>query len=130
MTNFSEKNLGEIATMMKFANPNLDKWTDEVLTYISKLIDISKYKADSRTSHLLDIGMKFETWFKRAYEGDKRKTFKGEKLKVADILDYFIYNRKEFPSNLLITLPTPIRKRNLGALKTDELELINSKMGA
>jgi len=129
-TRFDKSNLKELAIMMDLRNPTLDKWTDEALQYVSKFIDISKLKADGRTSHLLEIGMKFETWFKRAYEGDKRKTFKGENLKVADILDYFIYNKKEFPSNLFVTLPNPINKRKLSILKTDELELINSKMSA
>jgi len=129
-TSFDKNNLKELAIMMDLRNPNLDKWTDEALQYVSKYIDTSKFKADSRTGHLLEIGMKFETWFKRAYEGDSRKSFKGENLKIADILDYFIYNKKEFPTNLFITLPTPTRKRNLSVLKTDELELLNSKMSA
>jgi len=129
-TNFSEKNLGEIATMMKFANPNLDKWTDEVLTYISKLIDVSKYKADDRATLFLDIGMKFETWFKKEFNNSKRKSFTGDKLKIADVLDYFIANRKEFPTDVFKTLSYPIGKKRMSVIGTNELELINSKMSA
>jgi len=129
-TRFEEANMNELAKSMKFTNPNLDKWSDEALQIVSKYIDTSKFKTDSRAGQFLEIGMKFETWFKRAYEGDSRKSFKGESLKIADIIDYFIYNKKEFPNNLFVNLPTPTRKRNLSVLKTDELELINSKMSA
>jgi len=129
-TRFEVSNMRELAESMSFTNPDLDKWSDEALQIVSKYIDVSKFKTDSRAGQFLEIGMKFETWFKRAYEGDKRKTFKGENLKMADILDYFIYNKKEFPSSLFVTLPTPINKKKLSILKTDELELINSKMSA
>jgi len=129
-TSFEEKDMIKIASAVKFKNPNLDKWTDEALEIVSKYFDVTKYKADDRQATLLEIGMKFETWFKREYPDDKRKSFKGENLKSADVIDYFIANNKELSKDLFKTLPVPTRKKALSILKTDELETLNKLMSA
>jgi len=127
-SSFEEANMGELARIMKYANPNLDKWSDEALSFIKRFIDLSKFEADSRDTIFLEIGLKFENWYKNEFPADKRKAFKGETLRVSDILDYFILNKKEFPANLIASLPAPIYKKKIALLKTDELKVINSKM--
>ena len=127
-SSFAEANMGELAKTMKYANPNLDKWSDEALTYIKKFIDLSKFEADDRDGLFLEIGLKFESWYKKEFPADKRKAFKGESLKVSDVLDYFILNKKELPSNIIVSLPAPVSKKKIALLRTDELKTINSKM--
>ena len=110
---------------------SLNQWSEDAYKLVEKYAGTDKInQSDNSELILISIGAKFESWFKKEFPSDKRKTFKGESLKVDDYFKYSVAKQIETPKAVLSALSPLINKQKLGTLSFNTLKQMNDLMVA